>query len=147
MGGSRVWCNAVIYFSNKQNETNKKMKCDISTPRPFCSCLSVPLHGVVPCLCDRSLKTGSAVFPTLPSVFQVWFDVHTFQKHNGAQDLYIPVTMSSVSPTPTPLDDRRYRLLSFGGRAGSTCNRGGCQFNPGSSWPRVEVSLNETPSP
>ncbi len=27
---------------------------------------------------------------------QVWFDVHTFQKHNGAQNLYIPVTMSSV---------------------------------------------------
>lgn len=27
---------------------------------------------------------------------QVWFDVHTFQKHNGAQSLYIPVTMSSV---------------------------------------------------
>uniref|UniRef100_A0A8C4ZZK5 Glucosidase II alpha subunit b n=1 Tax=Gadus morhua TaxID=8049 RepID=A0A8C4ZZK5_GADMO len=26
----------------------------------------------------------------------VWFDVHTFQKHNGAQDLYIPVTMSSI---------------------------------------------------
>lgn len=29
--------------------------------------------------------------------YQVWFDVHTFQKHNGAQNLYIPVTMSSVS--------------------------------------------------
>lgn len=29
-------------------------------------------------------------------VSQVWFDVHTFQKHNGAQNLYIPVTLSSV---------------------------------------------------
>uniref|UniRef100_A0A4W6F6N1 Glucosidase II alpha subunit n=1 Tax=Lates calcarifer TaxID=8187 RepID=A0A4W6F6N1_LATCA len=27
---------------------------------------------------------------------QVWFDIHTFQKHNGAQNLYIPVTMSSI---------------------------------------------------
>lgn len=27
---------------------------------------------------------------------QVWYDVHTFQKHSGAQNLYIPVTMSSV---------------------------------------------------
>uniref|UniRef100_A0A8C1R3S9 Integrator complex subunit 5 n=1 Tax=Cyprinus carpio TaxID=7962 RepID=A0A8C1R3S9_CYPCA len=28
--------------------------------------------------------------------FQVWYDVHTFQKHNGAQNLYIPVTLSSI---------------------------------------------------
>lgn len=27
---------------------------------------------------------------------QVWYDVNTFQKHSGAQNLYIPVTMSSV---------------------------------------------------
>uniref|UniRef100_A0A8C2JBT1 Glucosidase, alpha; neutral AB n=1 Tax=Cyprinus carpio TaxID=7962 RepID=A0A8C2JBT1_CYPCA len=26
----------------------------------------------------------------------VWYDVHTFQKHNGAQNLYIPVTLSSI---------------------------------------------------
>ncbi|KTG01816.1 hypothetical protein cypCar_00020175 [Cyprinus carpio] len=26
----------------------------------------------------------------------VWYDVHTFQKHNGEQSLYIPVTMSSL---------------------------------------------------
>uniref|UniRef100_A0AAQ4QDJ3 Neutral alpha-glucosidase AB n=1 Tax=Gasterosteus aculeatus aculeatus TaxID=481459 RepID=A0AAQ4QDJ3_GASAC len=32
----------------------------------------------------------------LPGKDQVWFDVHTFQKHNGAQSLYIPVTMSSI---------------------------------------------------
>ncbi|XP_030224716.1 neutral alpha-glucosidase AB isoform X3 [Gadus morhua] len=32
----------------------------------------------------------------LPGKGEVWFDVHTFQKHNGAQDLYIPVTMSSI---------------------------------------------------
>ncbi|KAJ4946512.1 hypothetical protein JOQ06_024178 [Pogonophryne albipinna] len=32
----------------------------------------------------------------LPGKDQVWFDVHTFQKHNGAQNLYIPVTMSSI---------------------------------------------------
>lgn len=34
-------------------------------------------------------------------VSQVWFDVNTFQKHNGAQNLYIPVTMSSVCFTYT----------------------------------------------
>lgn len=28
--------------------------------------------------------------------FQVWFDIHTFKKHNGGQNLYIPVTISSV---------------------------------------------------
>ncbi|XP_055368276.1 neutral alpha-glucosidase AB isoform X3 [Betta splendens] len=32
----------------------------------------------------------------LPGKHEVWFDVHTFQKHNGAQNLYIPVTMSSI---------------------------------------------------
>ncbi|XP_068596792.1 neutral alpha-glucosidase AB [Brachionichthys hirsutus] len=32
----------------------------------------------------------------LPGKDAVWFDVHTFQKHNGAQNLYIPVTMSSI---------------------------------------------------
>ncbi|KAM4622087.1 neutral alpha-glucosidase AB isoform 3-T3 [Polymixia lowei] len=32
----------------------------------------------------------------LPGKGEVWFDVHTFQKHNGAQNLYVPVTMSSI---------------------------------------------------
>uniref|UniRef100_A0A4W4HD97 Glycoside hydrolase family 31 N-terminal domain-containing protein n=1 Tax=Electrophorus electricus TaxID=8005 RepID=A0A4W4HD97_ELEEL len=32
----------------------------------------------------------------LPGHGEVWYDVHTFQKHNGAQNLYIPVTMSSI---------------------------------------------------
>uniref|UniRef100_A0A8B9KLQ8 Neutral alpha-glucosidase AB n=1 Tax=Astyanax mexicanus TaxID=7994 RepID=A0A8B9KLQ8_ASTMX len=32
----------------------------------------------------------------LPGLGEVWYDVHTFQKHNGAQNLYIPVTMSSI---------------------------------------------------
>uniref|UniRef100_A0AAR2L662 Neutral alpha-glucosidase AB n=1 Tax=Pygocentrus nattereri TaxID=42514 RepID=A0AAR2L662_PYGNA len=32
----------------------------------------------------------------LPGQGEVWYDVHTFQKHNGAQNLYIPVTMSSI---------------------------------------------------
>ncbi|KAF7661004.1 hypothetical protein LDENG_00270350 [Lucifuga dentata] len=32
----------------------------------------------------------------LPGKEEVWFDVHTFQKHNGAQNLYIPVTISSI---------------------------------------------------
>lgn len=32
----------------------------------------------------------------LPGKEEVWFDVNTFQKHNGAQNLYIPVTMSSI---------------------------------------------------
>ncbi|KAM4733138.1 neutral alpha-glucosidase AB isoform 4-T4 [Anableps anableps] len=27
---------------------------------------------------------------------EVWFDIHSFQKHNGGQNLYIPVTMSSI---------------------------------------------------
>ncbi|XP_062332050.1 neutral alpha-glucosidase AB isoform X3 [Osmerus eperlanus] len=32
----------------------------------------------------------------LPGKGEVWFDVHTFQKHNGEQNLYIPVTISSI---------------------------------------------------
>ncbi|KAJ0002884.1 hypothetical protein NQD34_008033 [Periophthalmus magnuspinnatus] len=32
----------------------------------------------------------------LPGKDDVWYDVQTFQKHNGAQNLYIPVTMSSI---------------------------------------------------
>ncbi|XP_062380384.1 neutral alpha-glucosidase AB isoform X2 [Sardina pilchardus] len=32
----------------------------------------------------------------LPGHGEIWYDVHTFQKHNGAQSLYIPVTMSSI---------------------------------------------------
>uniref|UniRef100_A0A8B9H008 Glucosidase II alpha subunit n=1 Tax=Astyanax mexicanus TaxID=7994 RepID=A0A8B9H008_ASTMX len=32
----------------------------------------------------------------LPGKGEVWYDVHTFQKHKGAQNLYIPVTMSSI---------------------------------------------------
>ncbi|TKS72276.1 Neutral alpha-glucosidase AB [Collichthys lucidus] len=32
----------------------------------------------------------------LPGKDEVWFDVNSFQKHNGAQNLYIPVTMSSI---------------------------------------------------
>ncbi|KAM4586158.1 neutral alpha-glucosidase AB isoform 5-T5 [Fundulus diaphanus] len=32
----------------------------------------------------------------LPGKEEVWFDIHTFQKHNGGQNLYIPVTMSSI---------------------------------------------------
>lgn len=28
---------------------------------------------------------------------QVWFDIYTFKKHSGGQNLYIPVTISSVS--------------------------------------------------
>ncbi|XP_018592971.2 neutral alpha-glucosidase AB [Scleropages formosus] len=32
----------------------------------------------------------------LPGQGEVWYDVHTFQKHNGAQNLYIPVTISSI---------------------------------------------------
>ncbi|XP_065129980.2 neutral alpha-glucosidase AB [Paramisgurnus dabryanus] len=32
----------------------------------------------------------------LPGAGEVWYDVHTFQKHNGAQNLYIPVTLGSI---------------------------------------------------
>ncbi|XP_069036386.1 neutral alpha-glucosidase AB isoform X2 [Lepisosteus oculatus] len=32
----------------------------------------------------------------LPGKGQVWYDVHTFQKHSGGQHLYIPVTLSSI---------------------------------------------------
>ncbi|KAA0709548.1 Neutral alpha-glucosidase AB [Triplophysa tibetana] len=32
----------------------------------------------------------------LPGAGEVWYDVHTFQKHSGAQNLYIPVTLSSI---------------------------------------------------
>uniref|UniRef100_A0A673WYI1 Glucosidase II alpha subunit n=1 Tax=Salmo trutta TaxID=8032 RepID=A0A673WYI1_SALTR len=39
---------------------------------------------------------ASGVTAYLPGKGEVWFDVHTFQKHNGAQNLYIPVTISSI---------------------------------------------------
>lgn len=29
-------------------------------------------------------------------VLQIWYDFFTYKKHNGGQNLYIPVTMSSV---------------------------------------------------
>ncbi|XP_057213829.1 neutral alpha-glucosidase AB isoform X2 [Triplophysa rosa] len=32
----------------------------------------------------------------LPGKHEVWFDVHTFEKHAGAQSLYMPVAMSSI---------------------------------------------------
>ncbi|KAA0716277.1 Neutral alpha-glucosidase AB [Triplophysa tibetana] len=32
----------------------------------------------------------------LPGKHEVWFDVHTFEKHDGAQTLYLPVAMSSI---------------------------------------------------
>ncbi|XP_030647967.1 neutral alpha-glucosidase AB isoform X2 [Chanos chanos] len=32
----------------------------------------------------------------LPGKGEVWYDAHTFQKHEGGQNLYIPVTMSSI---------------------------------------------------
>ncbi|CAM4534469.1 unnamed protein product [Leuciscus chuanchicus] len=38
--------------------------------------------------------TGVTAF--LPGKGEVWYDVHTFQKHDGDQSLYIPVTMSSI---------------------------------------------------
>nr|XP_057919714.1 neutral alpha-glucosidase AB isoform X3 [Doryrhamphus excisus] len=39
---------------------------------------------------------ATGVTAYLPGKDEVWFDVHTFQRHNGAQNLYIPVTMSSI---------------------------------------------------
>ncbi|XP_051929515.1 neutral alpha-glucosidase AB isoform X1 [Hippocampus zosterae] len=39
---------------------------------------------------------ATGVTAYLPGKEEVWFDVHTFQKHNGGQNLYIPVTMSSI---------------------------------------------------
>ncbi|XP_054648426.1 neutral alpha-glucosidase AB isoform X2 [Dunckerocampus dactyliophorus] len=39
---------------------------------------------------------ATGVTAYLPGKEEVWFDVHTFQRHNGAQNLYIPVTMSSI---------------------------------------------------
>nr|XP_055056776.1 neutral alpha-glucosidase AB isoform X1 [Misgurnus anguillicaudatus] len=38
--------------------------------------------------------TGVRVY--LPGKDEVWFDVHTFEKHSGALNLYIPVTMSTI---------------------------------------------------
>uniref|UniRef100_A0A674P1T4 Glucosidase II alpha subunit n=1 Tax=Takifugu rubripes TaxID=31033 RepID=A0A674P1T4_TAKRU len=32
----------------------------------------------------------------LPGKDEVWYDIHTFKKHNGGQNLYIPVTISSI---------------------------------------------------
>ncbi|KAB0404710.1 hypothetical protein E2I00_019059, partial [Balaenoptera physalus] len=33
----------------------------------------------------------------LPGQGEVWYDVHSYQKHHGPQTLYLPVTLSSVS--------------------------------------------------
>ncbi|XP_062844352.1 neutral alpha-glucosidase AB-like [Trichomycterus rosablanca] len=42
---------------------------------------------------DEGAKSVTAY---LPGKDEVWFDVHTFQKHEGGQNLYIPVSMSSI---------------------------------------------------
>ncbi|XP_066514405.1 neutral alpha-glucosidase AB isoform X2 [Hoplias malabaricus] len=42
---------------------------------------------------DEGAKGVTVYFP---GKREVWYDVHTFQKHKGAQNLYIPVTMSSI---------------------------------------------------
>ncbi|KAI5615625.1 hypothetical protein C0J50_0306, partial [Silurus asotus] len=42
---------------------------------------------------DEGAKSITAY---LPGKGEVWYDVHTFQKHLGAQNLHIPVTMSSI---------------------------------------------------
>uniref|UniRef100_A0A674C7C5 Neutral alpha-glucosidase AB n=1 Tax=Salmo trutta TaxID=8032 RepID=A0A674C7C5_SALTR len=39
---------------------------------------------------------SSGVTAYLPGNGEVWYDVHTFQRHDGAQNLSIPVTMSSI---------------------------------------------------
>uniref|UniRef100_A0A8C1EVD9 Glucosidase II alpha subunit a n=2 Tax=Cyprinus carpio TaxID=7962 RepID=A0A8C1EVD9_CYPCA len=39
---------------------------------------------------------ATGVTAYLPGKGEVWYDVHTFQKHDGDQSLYIPVTMSSI---------------------------------------------------
>ncbi|XP_051957222.1 neutral alpha-glucosidase AB-like [Xyrauchen texanus] len=39
---------------------------------------------------------ATGVTAYLPGKGEVWYDVHTFQKHDGSQSLYIPVTMSSI---------------------------------------------------
>ncbi|XP_016307414.1 neutral alpha-glucosidase AB-like isoform X3 [Sinocyclocheilus anshuiensis] len=39
---------------------------------------------------------ATGVTAYLPGKGEVWYDVHIFQKHDGDQSLYIPVTMSSI---------------------------------------------------
>ncbi|XP_064827843.1 neutral alpha-glucosidase AB-like isoform X1 [Oncorhynchus masou masou] len=41
-------------------------------------------------------ERSSGVTAYLPGNGEVWYDVHTFQRHAGAQNLSIPVTMSSI---------------------------------------------------
>uniref|UniRef100_A0A8C7ULH1 Neutral alpha-glucosidase AB n=1 Tax=Oncorhynchus mykiss TaxID=8022 RepID=A0A8C7ULH1_ONCMY len=43
-----------------------------------------------------SPPVSSGVTAYLPGNGEVWYDVHTFQRHDGAQNLSIPVTMSSI---------------------------------------------------
>uniref|UniRef100_A0A674NSA8 Glucosidase II alpha subunit n=1 Tax=Takifugu rubripes TaxID=31033 RepID=A0A674NSA8_TAKRU len=38
----------------------------------------------------------TSVTAYLPGKDEVWYDIHTFKKHNGGQNLYIPVTISSI---------------------------------------------------
>ncbi|XP_017553579.1 neutral alpha-glucosidase AB isoform X1 [Pygocentrus nattereri] len=54
----------------------------------------------------------------LPGKGEIWYDVHTFQKHKGAQNLYIPVTMSSI-----PVFQRGGSIISRKNRVrrSSTC--------------------------
>uniref|UniRef100_A0A8C8I8Z6 Glycoside hydrolase family 31 N-terminal domain-containing protein n=1 Tax=Oncorhynchus tshawytscha TaxID=74940 RepID=A0A8C8I8Z6_ONCTS len=58
---------------------------------------------------------GRGVTAYLPGKGEVWFDVHTFQKHNGAQNLYIPVTISSITSCIHSLFDSlsRYQIPVF----------------------------------
>ncbi|TNM99204.1 hypothetical protein fugu_013768 [Takifugu bimaculatus] len=39
---------------------------------------------------------ATSVTAYLPGKDEVWYDIHTFKKHNGGQNLYIPVTISSI---------------------------------------------------
>ncbi|XP_063059523.1 neutral alpha-glucosidase AB-like isoform X2 [Engraulis encrasicolus] len=41
-------------------------------------------------------ERSQGVTAYLPGEAELWYDVHTFKKHNGNQNLYIPVTMSSI---------------------------------------------------
>uniref|UniRef100_A0A8C7P4D6 Neutral alpha-glucosidase AB n=1 Tax=Oncorhynchus mykiss TaxID=8022 RepID=A0A8C7P4D6_ONCMY len=58
---------------------------------------------------------GRGVTAYLPGKGEVWFDVHTFQKHNGAQNLYIPVTIIKITSCIHSLFDSlsRYQIPVF----------------------------------
>ncbi|MEE6528783.1 hypothetical protein FKM82_017370, partial [Ascaphus truei] len=74
----------------------------------MCVCVYLPSYCIV-CICimiSSLLGSSLLVHPVteagaqgvhiyLPGVREVWYDVHTYQRHESPQTLYLPVTSGS----------------------------------------------------